>query len=336
MKRLSSAVCLLLTALVVPLAAGDAAAETVVKLGSVAPEGTPWEEWIKKVEARMKKEAGGELAFKVYLAGKLGGEKEMIEDTKVGRLQMFGGSAGALATTYVPELDVLELPFLFESDAEADFVLDQIRPHVSKLLEQRGFVFAMWGENGWHGYGVKGRCVTKPDEMTGLKFRSQESRIHIDTFKSFGASPVELPTPEVLSSLQTGVVDGFSGTPIFAFAASWYQGIDHFTYTQHLYQPAMIVYSKKWFDKQPANIKKILMKTDEERAGIEGVRTLTKPLLENFGHAGVKLCHLTPEQRTAFATKARPVWDSFSKRSKGNKAIFDAVMKAKQAFAAKK
>ncbi|MFZ9887910.1 MAG: TRAP transporter substrate-binding protein DctP, partial [Myxococcota bacterium] len=212
--------------------AGSASAAVELKAGSVAPEGTPWEEWLKSVESRLEKESSGEIVMKLYLGGKLGGEKEMVEDAKTGRLQMFGGSVGALAAKYVPELNVFELPFLFESDAEVDFVLDKLRPQVRKLVDERGFVFGMWAENGWHGYAVKGRCVQKPEDMTGLKMRSQESRIHLETFKAFGASPVELPVPEVLSSLQTGVVDGFSNTPLFSFATSWYQGVDHYTYTR--------------------------------------------------------------------------------------------------------
>ncbi len=307
-----------------------------VKAGSVAPEGTPWDEWLKNVEKRMETESKGELKLKLYLGGKLGGESEMVEDTRVGRLQLFGGSVGALAGKYVPELNVFELPFLFESDAEVDYVLNALRPEVQKLLSQRGFVFGMWAENGWHGYAVKGKCIQKPEDMAGLKMRSQESRIHLETYKAFGASPVELPVPEVLSSLQTGVVDGFSNTPLFSFATSWYQGVDHFTYTKHIYQPGIIVYSKKWFDAQPKTLQAILLKSDEEKAGIAGVRNITEPLLENFTHAGVKLCRLDAAQRAAFVAKVKPVWDDFAKRGKGNKKILDAVLKAKAAYAKSK
>ena len=235
MKRLiSSATTLLVCA---TLAAGlPARAEDtiVVKSGSVAPEGTPWEEWLKDVKKRMEKDSDGRLKMKIFLAGKLGGEKEMVEDVKRGRLQLFGGSVGALATKYVPELNVFELPFLFESDAEVDFVLDRVRGDVAKLLSDRGFEMVMWAENGWHGYGVKGKCLTKPDDMVGLKMRSQESVIHLATYKAFGAAPVELPVPEVLSSLNTGVVDGFSNTPLFSMATSWHTGVDHYTYTKHI------------------------------------------------------------------------------------------------------
>ena len=337
MKRLiSSATTLLVCA---TLAAGlPARAEDtiVVKSGSVAPEGTPWEEWLKDVKKRMEKDSDGRLKMKIFLAGKLGGEKEMVEDVKRGRLQLFGGSVGALATKYVPELNVFELPFLFESDAEVDFVLDRVRGDVAKLLSDRGFEMVMWAENGWHGYGVKGKCLTKPDDMIGLKMRSQESVIHLATYKAFGAAPVELPVPEVLSSLNTGVVDGFSNTPLFSMATSWHTGVDHYTYTKHIYQPGVIVLSKKWFDKLPADIQKQLKVNAEERSGIAGVRALTQPLLANFEAAGIKKCELDEAGQKAFQKKAKKVWDDFAKKHKGNKKILKAVLKAKADFAKQK
>lgn len=309
--------------------------KVVIKAGSVAPEGTPWEEWLKQVQRRIEKESGGRVQFKLYLGGKLGGEKEMIEDVKRGRLQLFGGSVGALAAKYVPELNVFELPFLFESDEEIDYVLEKVRPEVAKLLEQRGFVMVMWAENGWHGYGVKGRCIQKPEDMQGLKMRSQESVIHLSTYKAFGASPVELPVPEVLSSLQTGVVDGFSSTPLFSMATSWHQGIDHFTYTKHIYQPAVIILPKPWFDKLPKDLQQVLTSTKEEKDGFVGVRALTGPLLENFKAAGIQVCEISSEARAAFQKKAKAVWDEFAKKSPHNKRLLDAVLKAKAEFAKK-
>lgn len=319
----------------VVMLASVAHAQVVAKVGSVAPEGTPWAEWIDAIKARMDKNSGGKLKLKVFLGGKLGGEKEMVEETKNGNLHLFGGSTGSLAS-FVPELNVLELPFIFTSDAEADFVLDKIRPQIAKMLEAKGFVMVMWAENGWHGYGVKGKCVENVADMKGLKMRSQESYVHIETYKAFGASPVEMAVPEVLGALQTGTVDGYSNTPLFSFATSWYQGISHFTFTKHIYQPALMVVSKKWFDQQPDDIKKELLVATEETAGRAGVRALSEPLLENFTAAGKKVCKLTPEQTKAYSDKVKPVWDVFAKKGAGNKQILDAVLAAKKEFAAKK
>jgi TRAP-type C4-dicarboxylate transport system substrate-binding protein len=313
-----------------------AQAQTITaKVGSVAPEGTPWAEWIDGIKARMDKDTGGKLKLKIFLGGKLGGEKEMVEETKNGNLHLFGGSTGSIAT-WVPELNVLELPFIFTSDAEADFVLDKLRDRVAKLLEAKGFVMVMWAENGWHGYGVKGKCIGQVEDMKGLKMRSQESYVHIETYKAFGASPVEMAVPEVLGALQTGTVDGYSNTPLFSFATSWYNGITHYSYTKHIYQPALMVVSKKWFDQQGDDIKKALLVRSDERSGIDGVRGLTAPLIDNFKAAGKTVCTLTPEASKGFASKVKPVWDAFAKKAPGNKAILDAVLAAKKEFAAKK
>lgn len=323
-------------AVAVALFAQSAAAQAVVaKVGSVAPEGTPWAEWLDGVKARLEKDTGGKLKLKVFLGGKLGGEKEMVEETKNGNLQIFGGSAGAVGN-YVPELAALELPYIFSSDAEADFVLDKVRDRYAKLLEARGFVMIMWAENGWHGYGVKGKCVEKVEDMKGLKMRSQESFVHLETYKAFGASPVEMAVPEVLGALQTGAVDGYSNTPLFSFATSWYKGVTHYTYTKHIYQPGLMVVSKKWFDAQADDVKKALLVRSDERAGIEGVRALTEPLLDNFKAADKTVCRLQPAAQKGFEEKAKAVWTVFGKKSKGNKEVLDAILAAKKEFAAKK
>lgn len=325
----ASAVAALLLSL--PAAADD---QIVMKAGSVAPEGTPWAEWLTGVQKRISKDSGGKLKVKAFLSGKLGGEREMIDDTQKGTLQMFGGSIGAIASVHAPELSVYELPFIFESDAEADFVMNATRDRVADILAKRGFVMAMWAENGWHGYGVKGKdvCLKSPDDLKGKKMRSQESIIHLDTYKAFGASPVEMGTPEVLAALQTGTVDGYSNTPLFSFSTSWYTGIDSFTYSKHIYQPAALVYSKKWFDTLPKDMQAILLKRDEEASGFKLVRQLTQPLLKNLEAAGKTVCTLNAAETAAYAAKAKPVWDKFAKQSKANKEMLDAVLAAKTAY----
>ena len=328
---LFSAVSLAAALMAMPAHAAD---QVVLKAGSVAPDGTPWADWLDGVTNRIEKEAGGAIKIKSFLSGKLGGEREMIDDTQKGTLQMFGGSIGAIASVHAPELAVYELPFIFESDAEADYVMNATREKVAKILEGRGFVMGMWAENGWHGYGVKGKnkCLKTPDSMKGLKMRSQESIIHLDTYKAFGASPVEMAVPEVLAALQTGTVDGYSNTPLFSFSTSWYTGIDSYTYSKHIYQPGILVYSKKWFDGLPANLKTILLKREEEANGFKLVRQLTQPLLKNLEAAGKTVCTLNAAETATFAAQAKPVWDSFAKKSKANKAMLDAVQKAKADF----
>ena len=318
------------------LGAQAAQAKHVAKVGSVAPEGTPWAVWLKEYKKRTVKEAAGSLTMKLFLASKLGGEKEMIEDAKRGgAVNLLGVSVGAMASKFVPELNALELPYIFESNEEVDFVLNAITDEVTKRLAKAGFTFIMWSENGWHGY-ASNKCLLSPDDMKGLKMRSQESKVHMNTYKAFGASPVEMPVPEVLSSLQTGVVDGYSNTPLFAQAASWYTATSHFSYTQHIYQPALLVASKKWFDSLPADLQTNLSKKIGQAEGLAQIRALTNPLLENFKNAGIKVCPINAEQKRVFVIAAKPVWDKFAKESKANKKMLNTILKAKKAFKAQK
>jgi TRAP-type C4-dicarboxylate transport system substrate-binding protein len=311
----------------------NAADPIVAKCGSVAPEGTPWADWLEGVRKRIESESKGGIKLKVFLSGKLGGEKEMVEDTKKGTLHMFGGSVGALAASHVPELNVFELPYIFTSDAEADYVLNKVRGDVAKLLNDRGFTMVMWAENGWHGYGVKGKCIEKMEDMKGKKMRSQESSIHLETYRAFGASPVEMPVPEVMSALQNNVVDGYSNTPLFSFATSWYNGIDSYTYSKHIYQPALIVLSKKWHDSLSPELQAVLTKTTEEKEGLALVRGLTQPLLDNLKAAGKNVCTPAPAETKKLADASRKVWDGFAKKSAGGKKLLDAVLAAKAEFA---
>lgn len=338
MRALTFTSATILTASLLWLTPATSLAQQKVKVATVAPKGTPWSALLDKIKKRLYADSGKTLKLKIYYGGRLGGEKETARETREGRLQMWAGSSAALATI-VPELYALEMPFLFESNAEADFVLDNYaRPHVEKLLAKRGFVLYQFAENGWHGIGLRDRCITGPESFKGVKIRSQEAAVYLDTFKALGANPIEMSVPEVLPALKQGTVDGFSNTPLFSFATSWYQGVKYFTPTRHVYQPALVVYSKKWFDKQTPEHKKLLMANIEgyQKEGRQGVRKIRNGLLQNFVKAKIKLCKFSDAQRATLKAATSKIFPSYKKKtSRGGKALYKAIEDGKKAWAAK-
>ncbi|MBW2224981.1 MAG: TRAP transporter substrate-binding protein DctP, partial [Deltaproteobacteria bacterium] len=98
-------------------------------------------------------------------------------------------------------------------------VLKQVRA----ILKKQKLVFALWGENGFRSYFSR-RPIRSPDDMKGIRYRSQEALAHVAAYKALGASPVTIDVANTMTSLQTGVVDGFDNTPLFAMATTWYQG----------------------------------------------------------------------------------------------------------------
>src|SRR5262245_12474798 len=205
-----------------PRRARAADAPITLKFATVAPEGTPWAEQIAAYKQKVEADSGGRLRIKPFLGGALGDENQTVAECKRGALAMWGGSTGALATS-VPEISVLELPCLFRSAEEADQVLDKVLyEDLRKRLEARGFVLVLWSENGFRSFGTKWGPVKAPGDLKGHKMRSQESLVHLETYRALGALPQPIAVTEVLPALQTGVVDGFDNTPLYTFAASWH------------------------------------------------------------------------------------------------------------------
>ena len=280
-----------------------------IKFGSIVPEGTPWADTAKRVEKVSKKK----FKVKIYLGGILGGEKALTRRCKKGSLQIYGGSVGAIATM-VPMLDMLELPFVYNTLDETDFVLDKVADkELKKALYDGGYKLMEWAENGWRNFASNKRFIKSPQDLKGLKMRAQEHPNYIATWKAFGASPLPIAVPEVLSSLQTGVVDGFDQTLLFTFASSWYQGIKYYSISRHIHQGGLIAISRKFWDSLSPDLQAVLMKNTDKETRIfrRKVRKLSPILLKNIQNAGINVYRLSDQERQSFAKLAMKVHTTY-------------------------
>jgi len=291
-------------------------AEFVLKFATVAPAGTPWTEQLESIKARVEEESGGRIKFKLYPSGNLGGEVETIRSCRRNRIQGWGGSTAAVAEGVgLPQFQVFELPFLFESSGEADYVLDNhLWEPMTQLLEQSGFVQSQWHENGWHSFASKKHPIHTPADLQALKMRSQESPVHLAMFKALSTQAISMPVPEVLGALQTNMVDGFSNTPLFTASTGWYEGIEYFTISHHIYQPASILYNKEFYDSLPEDLQKVLIgdRAYETKLGRDTVRGMTPELLDMFRESGITVYEMTPEERAAFVELTKDVPEQFN------------------------
>lgn len=304
-----------------------------LKIATIAPEGTPWEKQLKSLKKRYEEGSKGRIRVKLFFGGSLGGEKALVRRCAQGSIQMAGVSTGA-ASSVVPELNVLELPYLFPSAAEADRVLDTVvKPQMTKLLAKKGFIFGLWAENGFRSMFSRDRAITKVADMNGLRMRSQETVAHLNMYRALGASPQPIDATNVLTSLQTNVVDGFDNTPIFAFATSWYQGAHHLTLTEHIYQPGVILISKQWYDGLPADLQQIVSNIPQDFVdeGRHGVRDLEPLLVKNLGRAGLTVHRLEPAARAEFERVARTSWNAtVAKSGPGARALLRSIEAARR------
>ncbi len=291
--------------------------EFLMEVGTVAPKGSPWAEQLQRYKSEVQERTNGRLKVKLRLGR--GNERSLARRVQMGSMQAFAGSVGGMSSI-VREVNVIEAPYVFESFAVADKALDdpEVTAQVKKVLSKRGLIFGIWSENGYRSY-FSSQKIRKPSDMKGIRFRSQESMVHVETYEAFGATPVPIDNGNTLMSVQTGVVDGFDNTPLFAMAGSWYQGLKeghrNIFLSRHCYQPALLVYSKKWFDSLPKDIQEIITTISHDMTvwGRSQVRKIEPVLLKNLERYGYDIHDPTPEELAPFKAAQKGIPERVAK-----------------------
>ena len=306
-------------------------AEFELNIGSLAPKGTPWMNLLGEMEKRLEEESGGRINVIVRPPGMMG-EVEMVRETRRGeRLQGCGVTTAAISEGgNMPELQLVELPFLFYDNGESDWVLDNVLfDHFSGTFQKRGFVLGIWSENGWRSFATKGKPIRSPDALKGFKMRSQESDVHMAMYKTFGATAIQKPMTEVLSALNSGVVDGLDNTALYIQAGGLAEPVDYFTVTKHIYQPAAIIFSKVWMDTLPPDLQKMVLGVkDMATRGRAEIREEDAAMMENFEIFDVEVVELTAAERAAFKTRAKMMHAPFAASLEGGPALLKMLNEA--------
>lgn len=304
------------------------AASATLRIATVAPPDTPWADGLTSFKTKVEGLVPGKLQVRPFFGGTMGDENETVGAVLRGQLEGVGASTGALASV-VPELSVLELPYLFRTAKEADHILDKVvAADLDAAFKARGLVLGFWSENGYRNFGTSFGFVKTPAALKGHKMRSQESPVHLAMYRAFGASPVPIPTTEVLTSLQTGVVDGWDNTILFAMAAQWLTATKYVTITNHIYQPAAIVFNKAWFDAQPSEVRAALTSSGTALVGQmrSMIRNLQPELLANLPAMDVQSYTLTATERAGFDAAAKVARDTYmSTASAPQKALYAKI-----------
>ncbi len=298
-------------------ASGSARAERPLVV-TVGPEGTPWAELALGISQRVERATGGKVNPRTALGGAFGDEVVTAKQCVAGgRILFWGGSAAALATV-VPELEALEIPFLFNDDAEVDAVLSgPALAALRRVLERHGL--ALWGaptEVGWRSFGGK-KALRRPEDFVGLAVRSQESAIHLDLWRALGAKPRGISVIDTLSVLEGGDVVAFDQSPLFMMATSWSRTITHYTLSRHIYQPGLIVMCKGAgaLLSAPQRTKVLERSTEETARCTRAVRKLNADVLTQLTAQGVQVVTPSRAERLALAAGVPGVRAAFEQRA---------------------
>src|SRR5690242_19925718 len=267
MRRLTSLIALALFA-ACPLAT-DALAQQklVLKASDVHPAGYPTVVAVEHFGDKLAKATNGRISVQMYASMQLGGEKEAIEQAQIGAIQLARVSVGALGPV-VSDLNVFNLPFLFRNTAHMQKVIDGAIGE--ELLDKvtananAGLVGLCWMDAGARSVYDTKKPIKGIADLKGLKVRVMGNPMFVDMMNALGGNGVAMGYDQVFSALQTGVVDGAENNPPSFVFDNHYTVAKHFTLTEHLIVPEIVVFSKRTWDTLSKADRDLLMKFSRE------------------------------------------------------------------------
>ena len=189
--------------------------------------------------------SGGRNQIRVFHSRQLGEEKETIEQTRAGAIDL-NRTNGALIGNYVPAMNVLAMPFLFRSVDHLQKVLDgPIGDEILNSLEPWGLVGLTFYDSGARSIYNNVRPIRTVADIKGLRLRVQQSELMSDMIKALGAEPVELPYGQVATGLATRLIDGAENNWPSFVTTDHYRFAGYYTLTEHTMSPEVLVMSKK-------------------------------------------------------------------------------------------
>lgn len=228
----------------------QASAQDVIKFATLAPEGSTWHKVMVEFNKELQEKTGGKLKFKFYWGGTQGDERDVVSKMRIGQLHAAGVTGRGLGEV-ASEVRVMDAPFLFRTSAEVDRVLARFDPEFAASIEKRGFVNLGWAEVGLV-YLFANTPIRSTEDIKKTKMWVWEGDpIAESAFKVLDIHPIPLSLPDVMTSLQTGLIDAVYSSPMGAVALQW------FTKTKFIYSVPManasgaILVSKKFIDKLP-------------------------------------------------------------------------------------
>ena len=230
-----------------------------IKFATIAPKGSTWMNVMEEYDAAIRKESGGRIGFRIYPGNIQGDEKQVLRKIKAGLLQS-GGFTGVGMGEIAPKVRVLDSPFLVRTYAETDDLYKVFDDEFSKAFEDGGYVLLGWAEVGFV-HVFTNIPIQEPKDLKGIKMWTWEGDPIAETaFRVLGIDPIPLSFDQVLTSLQTGLINAVYTTPYAAIALQWYTKVKYMVDVPLADAAGAVLISKKYYDALPPDLQEILLR----------------------------------------------------------------------------
>ncbi len=202
-------------------AVGSLSAQTI-KLATLAPDGSAWDQALSEMGSEWKSSSGGTVNLRIYPGGVAGDESDIVRKMRIGQLHAAGLSVAGLAEID-DSFEAFGIPLFFEDYQELVAVLDATEAYFAARLEEQGFVFLNWTPGGWARL-FSSKKASSLEEIKRLKlFVVAGDDARVQWWKSNGFRPVPLAMTDIATGLQTGMIDALASTPLIALSFQWFR-----------------------------------------------------------------------------------------------------------------
>jgi tripartite ATP-independent transporter DctP family solute receptor len=297
-----------------PLAPASAQTKAVLKASDVQPAGYPTVVATENLGKKLEAATNGRLSVQMFPSMQLGGEKETIEQTQIGAIQILRVSVGSMGPI-VDDINVVNMPFLFRNTAHAQEMMDG--PIGQELLDKitaspnAGLVGLCWMDSGARSLYNTKKPIKTIEDLKGLKFRVIGNPIFVDMMNALGGNGVAMGYDQVFSALQTGVIDGAENNPPSYVFSNHYTAAKYFSLTEHLIIPEVLLFSKRAWNSLSSGdqglIKKFAREAQLEERGLWN--KYEQQAMEKAKAAGCEIIEIS--DKAPFQNAVKPVWDKY-------------------------
>ena len=264
--------------------------QVVLKIGTLAPEGSSWVKAFRDINREIGQKTGNQVAIHIFPGGVLGDEEDMLRKIKVGQIQGGFFSGGGLGLIF-KDIKILVIPSLFENYKEVDAVLNKIGPYFEKGILDNGFKVMGWSESGFIYLFSKHPIRNAADLRKGKVWIWEDTAIGRAVFKELGVNGIPLGIPDVLVSLQTGMIDTVYASPAAAISMQWFTRVSYMTDVPLSYSVGAAILHKSAFEKIPPALRGTVEEVFQRHLALlkENVRKEDQKAISVLAKQGIKL-----------------------------------------------
>jgi tripartite ATP-independent transporter DctP family solute receptor len=290
--------------------------ERTIKAGIGNSESHPQGQGMNKFKELVEEKSGGKMKVQNFYDASLGDDLNMTKALQAGTQEITNPSTSPLVGM-IPEYGILDFPFIFNNEAEADAVLDgPIGQKLMDKLEDHGLVGLAYSENGFRQLTNSKHAVKTADDFKGLKIRTMQNEIHLAAFEKLGANPSPMAFSEVFTALESKTVDG-QENPLSTIKSQKFNEVQkHLSLTKHVYTPFIMLVSKKFWDGLSEEEQTILREAAQEAGKYqrEVSRKENEIAIKDLEKAGMKINKVSDADREKMNEIIQPVTDKYAEK----------------------